>query len=135
MFQINAKRKGRLFVNTNLINNLTKCVNPTLFRLFPTEPFLFLLDKLRKRCHKFTLILQLSQSCEQKKRYIFVNKRFSSFHTWIFFLRFEGFLLQLLNYVFLVLLYFDFLTFLHFFIFLISFYSLYTFLFEPLAPG
>ena len=30
------------------------------------EIFLFLLDKLRKRYHKFTYILQLSQSREQE---------------------------------------------------------------------
>ena len=34
MFQINAKRKGRLFVNTKLMNNLTKCVAPTLISPF-----------------------------------------------------------------------------------------------------
>ena len=33
---------------------------------FVLEFFLFLLDKLRKHCLKFTHILQLSQSCEQE---------------------------------------------------------------------
>ena len=35
---------------------------PTLVLFFLLEVFLFLLGKLRKRCHKFTLILQWSQS-------------------------------------------------------------------------
>ena len=54
MFYINAKRKRRPFVTTKVM------------KYSITEIFLFLLDKLRKYCHKFTHILQLSQSCEQE---------------------------------------------------------------------
>ena len=38
---------------------------PTLISFFLLEILLFLLDKLRKRCYKFTHILLLSLSCEQ----------------------------------------------------------------------
>ena len=34
--------------------------------VFPTRNLFFLIDKLRKHCHKFTRVLQLSQSCEQE---------------------------------------------------------------------
>ena len=39
---------------------------PTLVLFFRPKIFLFLLDKLRKRCHKSAHILQLSQLCEQE---------------------------------------------------------------------
>ena len=73
MFQINAKRKRWLFVTTKLMNSLAKCVKKNIYVKLPTpisfflmEIVLFLLEKLRKRCHKFTHILQLSQSYDQE---------------------------------------------------------------------
>ena len=64
-------QKGNLFlVTTKLMKNLTKCV--TSKWSFPHKfwfcywKFFFLLDKLRKHCHKFAHILQCSQSCEQE---------------------------------------------------------------------
>ena len=97
MFQINAKRKGRLFVNTKLMNNLTKCVAPTLI-----SPFSYWNPFFSYQINQENVVINLHLYCSylnhvSKKRYIFVNKRFSSFHTWIFFCRFEGFLLQLLK--------------------------------------
>ena len=56
-------------MTNKLKNNLTKCVKsklPTLISFSILEIFLSLLDKLRKRCHKFRHIFQLSQSCEQE---------------------------------------------------------------------